>query len=158
VVVLNTECSLAGGCGTSSPQVTWLRQDLAANASACTLAYWHEPLYTSARTGSIATQVFWQELLADGAELVLNGDSHVYERFAPQDANGQSSATGIREFIVGTGGRGLGSFNTIRPNSEVRNNTSFGVLKLTLHDTGYSWDFVPTAGSTFTDTGSATCH
>ena len=89
---------------------------------------------------------------------MLNGDSHVYERFAPQDAAGNSLATGIREFIVGTGGRGLGSFNTVKANSEVRDNSSFGVLKLTLHETGYSWEFVPVAGDTLRDSGSAACH
>lgn len=158
IVVLNTECSLAGGCGPGSPQETWLRQDLAADTSACTLAYWHDPLYSSAKQGQIKSIPFWEALLADRAEVVLNGDSHVYERFAPQDSAGRSSATGIRQLIVGTGGRRLSSFGTVQPNSEVRNSSSFGVLKLTLHAAGYSWQFVPAAGSPFTDSGSAACR
>ena len=158
IVVLNTECSLAGGCGPGSPQETWLRQDLATNSSSCTLAYWHDPLYSSSKAGQIKSIPFWDALLADRADVILNGDSHVYERFAPQDAAGRSSATGIRQFIVGTGGRRLSSFSTAHPNSEVRNSATFGVLKLSLHAAGYSWQFVPVAGSTFTDSGTAACH
>lgn len=158
IVVLNTECSLAGGCGAGSPQETWLRADLAANSSACTLAYWHYPLYSSAKGGSSTGLAFWDALLDDGADVILNGDSHVYERFAPQDDAGQGLATGIRQFIVGTGGRSLGGFRTPVANSEVRNSSTHGVLRLTLHDSGYSWQFVPVAGSSFTDAGIATCH
>lgn len=158
IVVLNTECALAGGCGAGSPQEAWLRQDLAANSSACTLAYWHNPLYSSAKGGAASALAFWDALLDDGADVVLNGDSHVYERFAPQDDRGNGLATGIRQFIVGTGGRSLGGFRTPVANSEVRNSTTQGVLKLTLHASGYSWEFVPVAGSSFRDSGVAACH
>jgi PKD repeat protein/methionine-rich copper-binding protein CopC len=159
IVVLNTECGLAGGCGVGSPQEVWLRQDLAANTSQCTLAYWHEPLFSSSSSGGrLDGKAFWDALIADGAELVLNGDAHVYERFAPQDASGASSAMGMREFVVGTGGRSHASFGVVQPLSQVRNNTAFGVLKLTLHANGYSWQFVPVAGQTFTDSGQGGCH
>jgi len=89
---------------------------------------------------------------------VLNGHDHTYERFAPQSPSGQADPTqGIREFVVGTGGAGLYPFPTVRPNSQVRNNTTWGVLKLTLHAASYDWQFIPIAGQTFTDAGSATC-
>jgi hypothetical protein len=165
IIVLNSECGSAvvGGCGTSSPQGQWLQADLTANQTLCTLAIWHRPLYTSDSAGSnIATttvQPFWQLLYNAGAELVINGHSHTYERFAPQDPNGILDTTkGIREFIVGTGGEGLGSFGTIAPNSEVRDNTAFGVIKLTLHPSSYDWQFIPQAGKTFTDSGTQACH
>jgi len=100
----------------------------------------------------------WQIFYEAGAELVINGHEHNYERFAPMNAVGQADPLGLREFVVGTGGRDLYSFGTLLPNSEVQNDTSFGVLKLTLRPTGYDWQFVPAAGSTFTDSGSTECH
>ena len=102
---------------------------------------------------------FWQALYQANADVVLSGHSHIYERFAPQDPFGAASpARGIREFVVSTGGAGLHSFGTIQPNCEVRNDNTFGVLKLTLHLTSYDWEFVPVAGKTFTDSGSTSCH
>ena len=90
--------------------------------------------------------------------MVLSGHDHTYERFAPQNPAGQADPTqGIREFVVGTGGAGLYPFPTIQANSEVRNNTTWGVLKLTLHPTSYDWEFIPIAGQTFTDSGTGTC-
>jgi hypothetical protein len=103
---------------------------------------------------------FWSLLYEAGADVILNGHRHSYERFAPQDPNGVAdSAHGIREFVVGTGGgNGLSSFpSEVAPNTEVRNSNTFGVLKLTLHPTSYDWEFIPIAGSTFTDSGSAAC-
>jgi hypothetical protein len=103
-------------------------------------------------------QTLWQILDNAGAELVINGHEHNYERFAPMDATGQVDPLGMREFVVGTGGRELYSFGTILSNSEVQDDTSFGILKLTLRPTGYDWQFVPAVGSTFTDSGSTDCH
>jgi len=101
----------------------------------------------------------WQALYNAGADLILNGHAHNYERFAPQDPNGAADpANGIREFIVGTGGESHVSFGTIQPNSEFRNSDTFGVLELTLHPTSYDWQFVPQAGKTLTDSGSTACH
>jgi hypothetical protein len=155
IIALNSEITQSAG----STQEKWLRTDLAANPKTCTLAYWHKPRFSSGQHGNIsASQALWQALYDYGADVILNGHDHTYERFAPQNPNGQAdSSRGIREFVVGTGGAGLYPFPTIQPNSQVRNNTTFGVLKLTLHSTSYDWQFVPIAGQNFTDSGSANC-
>ncbi len=160
IITLNSECDSIGGCGPASPQYVWLEADLAANNSICTLAYWHEPLFSSGINHGPDTrsQYFWQLLYNAGADVVLNGHEHHYERFALQDPLGNADPYGIREFVVGTGGSSLYPFNiTPAPNSEARNNTTQGVLKLTLNPTSYDWEFVPIAGQTFTDSGSANC-
>ncbi|HUZ01001.1 MAG TPA: alkaline phosphatase, partial [Thermomicrobiaceae bacterium] len=160
VVVLNSNCSEVGGCGAGSPQEQWLAQDLAANPTTCTMAVWHQPRFSSGIVGNnVAYDAFWQDLYAAHADLVLNGHDHDYERFAPQDPSANADPTnGMREFVVGTGGKGFVNFSAIQPNSQVRQNTSFGVLVLTLHATGYDWKFVPAAGGQFTDSGSGSCH
>jgi hypothetical protein len=160
IIVINSNCAPVGGCQTGSPQEKWLRADLAANPAACTLAYWHHPRFSSGQHGSNTfMQPIWQALYDAGADVVLNGHDHIYERFAPQDPSGQADpARGIREFVVGTGGRSHYTIGTAITNSEVRNRDTFGVLKMTLHTNSYDWTFVPEAGKTFTDSGSATCH
>jgi len=161
VIVLNAECSKIGGCTATSPEGMWLQADLAANPSTCTLALWHEPLYASdsgAATPSV--QPFWQILYNAGAELVINGHAHNYERFAPQGPNGNLDQThGIREIITGTGGEypGCSNSKTIT-NSQVQFCNTNGVLKLTLHPTSYDWQFIPIAGETATDSGTTSCH
>jgi acid phosphatase type 7 len=159
IIALNSNCTTVA-CGAGSIQETWLRADLAAHPSACTLAYWHHPRYSSGHDGSHVTlQPFWAALNEVGAELVLSGHSHDYERFAPKDANGAVSSGGVRQFVVGTGGAFFTGLGTSRvAGSEVSQNNTFGVLKLTLHPTSYDWQFVPIAGSSWTDTGSAPCH
>jgi hypothetical protein len=160
LIALNSNCSDVGGCERGSAQVRWLRADLAAHASArCTLAYWHHPLFSSGVHGSNATYTaFWNELYAAGADVVLVGHDHDYERFAPQTPTGVlDTRRGIRQFVVGTGGRGLRRFKTIRSWSEVRDSTTFGVLRLALRPAGYAWRFVPAVGS-FTDSGTGGCH
>ncbi len=158
VIVLDSECDLVGGCDTSSPQARWLQADLASSGRRCTVAMWHRPRFSSSG-GNSRLRDFWRILHDAGAELVLNGHNHYYERFAPQDPDGVADPErGIREFIAGTGGAGLSSFGTTAPNSEVRNNTSHGVLKLVLGASGYEWEFLPIVGATFTDSGSGTCH
>jgi hypothetical protein len=156
IYALNSEIDVSE----SSDQVKWLQDDLAANPSQCVLAYWHKPRWSSGtHHGSNQTfQTLWQILYNAGAEVVINGHEHNYERFAPMNATGQADPLGLREFVVGTGGRDLYDFGTLLPNSEVHDDTSFGVLKLTLRPTGYDWQFIPAAGSTFTDSGSADCH
>jgi hypothetical protein len=157
LIALNPHVSASTG----STQEQWLRQDLATNGGHCTLAFWHEPRFTSGAEHSNDTSVapFWQDLYTAKADLVLNGHNHQYERFAPQNPNGTADpANGIREFVVGTGGAGLYDFASPQPNSEVRNATTQGVLKLTLHQGSYDWKFVPVAGQSFTDSGTATCH
>ncbi len=160
IVALNGECIFVGGCGTGSPQEVWLRADLAAHPTTCTLAFWHEARFTSGWSGNhTAFDAFWKDLYAAGADVVLNGHDHIYERFAPQTPGAVADATyGIREFIVGTGGRSHSSIASVQPNSDIRNITAFGVLELTLHPAGYDWSFIPVAGSTFTDSGSQACH
>src|SRR5207248_9853646 len=106
IIGLNGECASVGGCGAGSPQESWLKADLAAHPAACTMALWHEPRFSSDTIGNDTTyDAFWQDLYAAGADVVLNGHSHEYERFAPQDPNANSDPTrGLVEMIVGTGG------------------------------------------------------
>jgi hypothetical protein len=161
IISLNSMCENVGGCGASSPMVTWLKNDLAANPAACTLAYFHHPLFNSGAEHGNDPKMrpSWDALYAAGAEVVLSGHEHTYERFAPQTPAGAADpAQGIREFVVGTGGASHYSFGTIQPNSEVRNADTYGVLKLTLHPGSYDWRFVPEAGKTFTDSGTDQCH
>jgi hypothetical protein len=160
LIALNSNCARVGGCDASSPQGTWLRNDLAAHPGGCTLAYWHHPRFSSGEHGDDqATAPLWDALFGAGADVVLNGHDHDYERFAPQTPAGVADpAAGIREFVVGTGGRSHYRFTTVQPNSEVRNADTFGVLELTLRPQGYDWRFVPAPGGTFTDAGSGTCH
>jgi calcineurin-like phosphoesterase family protein len=161
IVVLNSECAEVGGCGAGSPEAKWLRADLSAHPVGCTLAYFHKPRFSSGLNHGNDPEVgaFWQALYDFNAELILNGHDHDYERFAPQDLNGNAdSKRGIREFVVGTGGKNHREFGIHKSNSEVRNNNTFGVLKLTLKETGYDWKFLPEAGKRFTDSGSGNCH
>ena len=160
VVALNSNCGSIGGCGPGSPQLQWLAADLAAHPRACTLAYWHHPRFSSGVHGDDAAyEAFWQTLYQAGADLVLVGHDHDYERFAPQDPSGRAAPRyGIRQIVVGTGGHSLRPFPTIRPNSQARNAQDFGILELRLRSDGYDWRFLPAAGGVFTDSGSATCH
>lgn len=160
IIVLNTNCSHVGGCGVGSPQEQWLRADLAANPTRCTLAQYHHPLFSSGGRESTTVRPLFEALYDAGAEIVINGHNHQYERFAPQNPSGVAEPNrGIREFVVGTGGRGLqSSFPEPAANSQVRNGTTWGVLKLVLSPSSYTWQFIPVAGRTFTDSGSGTCH
>ncbi len=157
LIALNSNCSDVGGCIPSSPQGLWLAADLAAHQNQCILAYWHIPLFSSGGRAAQNSYWLWQQLYAAHADVVLDGHDHIYERFDPQDANGVADPNGIREFIVGTGGANHTSIATVAANSVVRDTTTFGVLALTLHSSGYSWSFEPAVG-TFTDSGSASCH
>jgi acid phosphatase type 7 len=161
IVVLNSNCSQIGGCGGGTPQERWLRDDLAAHPVACTLAYWHHPRFSSGEKYGTNEQMtpLWQALYEHGADVVLSGHEHNYERFAPQDANGNlDEDRGIRQFVVGTGGKSLYGFGAPLPTSEVRNAEASGVLMLRLHATGYDWKFVPVPGTLFDDTGAWPCH
>ena len=156
IIVLNSNIPVEAG----SPQEQWLRADLAAHPVACTLAYWHHPRFSSGVVhGSDASvQPLWQALYDYGADVVLNGHEHNYERFAPQDPDGRADpARGIRQFVVGTGGRSHYAFGIPIANSEVRNDDTYGVLKLTLHPASYTWEFVPEAEKTFKDSGESPC-
>lgn len=163
VVILNTSdhCQTVD-CAAGSAQEQWLRADLAASDAFCTLAIWHDPLFTSGPRGSSARYVipFWRALYEFGADVVVNGHEHNYERFAPQTADGLlGTAHGIRQFVVGTGGNGHRSFESPRaPHSEVADDATYGVIQLTLHPAGYDWEFIPIAGEVFRDSGSDECH
>jgi hypothetical protein len=141
-----------------SAQVTWLLSDLQEHEQRCVLAYWHKPRFSSGHNGNYSSmQPFWAALAKAHAEVVLVGHDHDYERFAPMDIHGKAVVSGIREFVVGTGGAALEEFEDIKANSLVRNNTDHGVLELTLNPRNYQWIFQSSDGS-FTDQGSASCH
>jgi hypothetical protein len=165
IVVLNTNCRARnlGGCGTGSPQETWLKEDLAQHPNACLLAYGHHALFSSGVFKNHAVhpelKQLWADLYAAQADLVLAGHEHSYERFAPQDPDGNADPErGIREIVVGTGGRNHDLLGFATPNSEVRDWETFGVLKLTLDTGKYSWEFIPEEGKAFRDSGSGACH
>jgi hypothetical protein len=161
IIVLNSECSEVGGCNAGSREEKWLRADLASHPAACTLAYFHKPLFSSGdkHGNDPEIQPFFQALYDAHADVVVNGHDHDYERFAPQSPNGSPDPKlGIREFVAGTGGKSHRPFAASRPNSEIRDDTTFGVLKLVLGPHHYDWLFVPEAGKTFTDSGSGQCH
>ncbi len=165
IVVLNTNCDVhaMGGCDRGSPQEAWLRSDLSKHPNACVLAYGHHALFSSGVFKSHALhprlRPFWEDLYAAHADLVLAGHEHSYERFAPQDPQGNSDPVrGIREIVVGTGGRSHSPLGVPTPNSEVRNWTTYGVLKLTLSRGKYHWEFIPVEGQTFHDSGDGVCH
>jgi hypothetical protein len=143
-----------------SPQVAWLQEDLAANPRQCVLAYWHLPRWSSGtKHGSVKkVQPLWRILYRADAELVINGHEHNYERFAPMNAAGEPHPEGMRAFVVGTGGGNLYELGSPLPTSEAQNDAAHGVLKLTLHESSYEWEFISVPGSTFTDRGSADCH
>ena len=156
VISLNSNIDMDVG----SPQEQWLRADLSANTRECTIAYWHHPRFSSgSHGGSEDTQPLWLALYEAGAEIVVGGHDHNYQRFAPQDTVGQvDPARGIRQFVVGTGGGGLDDFSSPIANTETYSVDSYGVLKLTLGRGTYTWEFIPEAGKTYTDSGSGTCH
>jgi hypothetical protein len=160
LIALNSNCAAVGGCGAGSPQEQWLAADLAAHPGTCTLAYWHHPRFSSGPHGDDAiSAAFWQALHAAGADVVLNGHDHIYERFAPQSPAGAADpAGGIRQFTIGTGGKNLTSIQVVRANSEVRNASAFGVLEMTLHPDGYVWRFLSAPGGAVLDQGASLCH
>jgi hypothetical protein len=152
VIVLNSDCASVGGCGDGSPQLAWLDADLRAHPAACTLAYWHHPRYSSGQHGDEPrTEPLWQALAAAGADLVLSGHDHDYERLAPVD--------GIRSFVVGTGGHSLVPFaRPPDPETELRSDDSYGLLAVELLDGAYRWQFVPIPGDELNDEGTAACR
>ena len=159
IVVLNSDCGGAGGCSSTSPMGKWLKADLAAHPTTCSLAYWHHPYYSSGEWGNNTYMRPLVQMLYDaGVEAMLAGHDHDYERFAPQNLDGVvDTARGIVQFVAGTGGSNNTPWTVVQPNSLVRQNTVFGVLKFTLHPTSYDWKFIPVSGS-FTDFGTAACH
>lgn len=158
IVALNSNCGVVS-CSKGSAQEQWLRQDLAASAAQCSIVYWHHPLYSSGEHGNNpGLAALYQAAYDYRVELVLSGHDHHYERFAPQNASGVADPVGVRQFVVGTGGKNHYAIGTMKPNSEVTSVDTYGVLDLTLHSGSYDWRFIPEAGKTFTDAGTATCH
>ncbi|WP_076736831.1 metallophosphoesterase family protein [Deinococcus maricopensis] len=158
VIALNSNCDAVGGCRAGSAQEQWLRADLRAHPGACTLAYWHHPLFSSGWHGNNpAVRDLYRALDDAHAEIVLNGHDHHYERFAPQNHDGQPRADGVRQFVVGTGGGGLYGLRAVQPNSAARYGAGYGVLKLTLGNGAYAWQYLPEDGQTWTDAGTAPC-
>ena len=154
-----SDCGVVS-CKAGSAQEQWLKADLAAHPSVCTLVYWHHPRFSSGDHGNNpVSAAFWNDLYAANVDVVLNGHDHDYERLPPVDPAGNpDAARGIREFVVGTGGVDFRGFHTPLATSQARNITDFGVLKLTLHAASYDWEFIPEKGGTFTDRGTGTCH
>jgi acid phosphatase type 7 len=164
IVALNSNCGEGEiRCGPGSAQVQWLEEDLAANDDKrCTLAYMHHPRFSSGEKHGNTHYVkpLWEALYEAGADVVLSGHEHNYERFAPQNSGGREDPEGgIRQFVVGTGG-GKGTYPILNPlaNSEVHNDDTYGVLKLSLRPKRYEWEFAPVEGESFTDSGAAQCH
>jgi len=161
VAVISSECTRIGGgvgCAVGSPQYQWLDADLAAHSSAgCTAVLTHRPRWASNSFASPDIQPLVDVMDAHGVDLLLTGHAHSYERFAPQNAAGQADPNGIREIVVGTGGRDSQGFGTIAANSVVHKNQIFGVMKLTLRPSGYDWAFVPDPATPFADSGSGSC-
>lgn len=157
VIVLNSNCWAIGGCQAGSAQEQWLRATLAASQTRCVMAVMHHPRFSSVPSGSDTTvTALWQAMYEYGVDVVLAGHMHAYERFAPQTPSGVPDTRGPRLFVVGTGGKEAHGFSNVRPNSE-RQIAAFGVLRLILREASYEWRFVPVAGSTATDSGSAAC-
>lgn len=161
-IALNSNCAQVGGCGEGSPQLEWLKQDLAANSSqTCTAAFWHHPRFTSGNysTDSASrnlSSAFWTELVKSKADVVLNGHDHIYERFAPQNSAGEADQKGPQQFTVGTGGKVLYKKKVVAPNSEVIIDDSFGVLVMELYTKAYRWQFISADGKTL-DSGTQKC-
>ena len=159
LIVLNSNCWAVGGCGPKSKQLEWLKGELEANRAKCTLAYWHHPRFSSALHGNNdEMQDAWAVLARAGVEVVLNGHDHAYERFVPLDAKGEPDPKGVRQFVVGTGGKNLYGFFTVKRGSAKRQNGTHGVLKLELRSGGYTWEFLPVAGGRFEDRGQGVCN
>jgi hypothetical protein len=159
LIALNSQCVPAGGCERTSPQGQWLRSDLAAHRNQCLLAYWHIPLFSSGGGANTNSRPFWDALYAAKADVILTAHDHLYERFAPQSPPGAPDpVNGIREFVAGTGGANHTLAAARAAHSEILNTDTFGILELTLDPGSYTWQFVPEAGGSFTDTGSQSCH
>jgi 3',5'-cyclic AMP phosphodiesterase CpdA len=155
IVSLNTSIPVDA----NSAQIQWLRADLTANKTACAAAIFHHPLFSSGDNGGSARiRDIWRVLHAFAVDVVISGHDHVYERFAPQDADGKLDiARGVRQFTAGTGGAKLYGFPRVEPNSEVRG-AAWGILRLALKSTDYAWEFIPVAGQAFRDSGTGTCR
>lgn len=156
IIALNSNID----AGIDSEQARWLRDELTQHRSLCTLVFWHHPIFSSGQHGNDPKMAdLWKLLFDAGADLVITAHEHDYERFAPLNDRGElDHKRGIRQIIVGTGGAMLRRFQGIHPHSEVRDHETFGVIKLQLKPHGYTWQFIPVVGQSFTDSGAGACH
>ena len=158
MISLNSNCEQRD-CSAESAQMQWLRAELLANQNRCTMVYWHHPRWDS---GTVpidpAADVFWRTAAENGADIVVNGHDHHYERFTPIDAQGNPDSQGTRPFIIGTGGAWLFELGKPLPITEARDNTTYGIMVFYLHPEQYEWAFVPVDGGKFWDTGEGECH
>lgn len=158
LIALNSNCDAVGGCQLGSVQTQWLRQQLRNSAGPCSLVYFHHPLFSSGDYHTVSMRSFWQVMYEESADVVLNGHEHFYERFAPQDPDGNTDPSrGLRQFTVGTGGKGFTEIRRVERNSEVRVR-QFGVLELELRTASYGWRFLPEQGAPIPDSGTGVCH
>lgn len=158
LIALNSECGQVGGCGDNSPQKAWLEADLAQHPAQCTLAFYHRPRFGPTEVlDTPMLGALWSELEEAHVDIVLNGHVHAYDRFMPMGSSGQSDADGIRQFIVGTGGKGLQPFGSPGPSVEAQTTADFGVLRLSLRPGTYDWSFISATPGGFTDDGTADC-
>ena len=155
---LTSECSAQSAC--YRKQLRWLKADLRNKPRGCVMAFWHRPLFSTGEHGdSVRMRKVFAALYDAGAELVVNGHDHGYQRFKPVDSLGvEDAANGVREIVAATGGAALYPFTSDNSLVAVRDNTSHGVLRLDLAPGSYNWEFLPVAGDTFTDSGTADCH
>ncbi len=158
ILVLNSNCAAIGGCKKNSPQAKWLLEQLQANRTACTLAYWHHPRFSSGRHGNTALmQDIWSILAKAKVDVVLAGHDHIYERFKALDSSGKPNLKGIRSFVIGTGGRSFYPFLNPNLNSAKKQNSELGIAKFILEPNAYRWEFISAIPRGFTDQGSAKC-
>lgn len=160
IVVINSNCAKIGGCGPGSPQYSWLRRDLRLNRGRCSLAYWHHPRYSIGRMGPYAgMKPVWNLLYRYGTEAVLTGHDHNYQRYTPiGDAGVRDTRRGIREFVVGTGGASKQAITRYSSYVEASQDDYYGVLKLDLYKSHFSWEFVSTPDGAYSDSGEDRCH
>lgn len=146
--------------GAGSAQVAWLRRELTSDNARCQLVIVHHPLFSSGPNGGYARMAdLWRVLYDNDVDVVVSGDDHLYERFARQDPDGRPDAVrGIRAFVVGSGGAELYKFASIKRNSEVRGEGTWGVIRFALRGSEFSWEFVPVDGGAFRDAGTEACH
>jgi acid phosphatase type 7 len=159
IIVLNSNCSVVS-CEADDAQAEWLQERLEEIEHDCTLAYWHHARFSSGEHGNDWNmQVFWEILYDAGADVVVQGHDHHYERFMPLNDDGEPDPeNGIRSFVAGTGGGRLRPLERTEPGSEVSQATTHGVLKFELYDDEYTWEFIPIERETFTDSGDGECH
>jgi len=158
-IAINSNCNAVGGCGPDSAQYRWLADDLANSVAQCTIAYWHHPRFSSGLHGDDpGLGPVWDLLYREGVDVVLTGHDHNYERFAPLDASGRADSSGMRSFVVGTGGKDLRPMAEIHPASETHNTEAAGVLKLELGEGTYTWEFLPVPGESYRDEGTGECR